>query len=144
MGQVVEAAAQFPTIVLTSALVVTLGFWLLVLLGRAEARDFDADAPSLARAFHGMPVAVTASVVIVNAWLITVTGMVLMKPAGLTGLGDGVARVGLLAVSAVVAWSVAHALAAPLAGLFPDRPGPRRWDMASGAPFDPGSRHARG
>ncbi|MEU9207790.1 hypothetical protein AB0D27_07500 [Streptomyces sp. NPDC048415] len=144
MGQVVEAVAQFPTVILTSALVVALGFWLLVLLGRADARDFDTDAPSLARAMHGVPVAVTASVVIVSAWLITLTGMVLLEPTGLAGLGDAVARVGLLALSALVAWSVAHALAAPLARLVPDRPGPRRRDAASGVPFDPGSGHARG
>lgn len=34
MGQGIAASVRFPTITLTSALVILLGFWLLVLLGR--------------------------------------------------------------------------------------------------------------
>lgn len=144
MRQVVEAVTHFPTVTLTSALVVALGFWLLVLLGHADVRGFDADAPSLAKALHGLPVAVTASVVIVSAWLVTFTGTVLMEPTGLTGLGDAWARVALLALSACVAGAVTHALAAPLARIFAHEPGPPRRDACDGTPFDPGSRHGRG
>ncbi|MEU9795188.1 hypothetical protein AB0E27_32205 [Streptomyces sparsogenes] len=137
MRQVVEAVTRFPTVTLTSALVVALGFWLLVLLGRADVRGFDSDAPSLAKALHGLPVAVAASVVIVSAWLVTFTGMVLMEPMGLTGLGDAWARVALLALSVCVAGVVTHALAAPLARLFAPAPGPPRRGAADGTPSIP-------
>lgn len=143
MGQVVEAAARFPTVIFTSALVVALGFWLLVLLGRARVRDFDADAPSLARSFGGVPVAVVVSVVIVTTWLLSLTGAALMDPAHLTGLGRAVARVALLGLSVLVAWTAARRCAVSLARLFPGRAGLYLRDTASGTPYDPGSRRAR-
>ncbi|MER5209346.1 hypothetical protein ABT063_01790 [Streptomyces sp. NPDC002838] len=141
MGQVIDAASQFPTLIFTSALVVALCFWLLVLLGRADVRAFDADAPSLARTLRGAPLTVAASVLITSAWLAGLAGMVLMNRAGLTGLGGAVARVALLALSVLVAWWVTRSVAAPLAKLFPEeRPGARPRNLASSAPFDPGSR----
>ncbi|MFJ8112542.1 hypothetical protein [Streptomyces sp. NPDC096132] len=139
MGHVVGTAVRFPTVLLTSALVVLLAFWLLVLLGRAGVRDFDADAPSLARSLNGMPVAVAASVAIPGAWLVSLSGMVLVALAGLTGPGGAVARVVLLVVSVLAAWAVARRCAAPLSRLFLDRAGPHRRAAASGAPYDPGS-----
>lgn len=143
MGQLIDAVAQFPTLVFTSALLVTLGFWVLVLLGRADMRAFDADAPSLARTLRGTPLAVAASVAITCAWLVSLAGSLLLGPAGLTGLGGAVARIMLLALSALVAWLVTRGVTAALAKLlFPDEPGPRSKDSA-GAPFDPGSRHPR-
>jgi hypothetical protein len=140
MGQVFDAAAEFPTIIFTSALLVALGFWLLVLLGRADVHAFDADAPSFARALRGTPLAVAASVVIVSAWLVSLTGTLLLFRAGLGGLGGAVARVALLALSALLAWLLTRSVAAPLAKLFPEEPGPRPQDLASSVPFDPGSR----
>lgn len=143
MLEIFGAAARFPTIIFTSALVVALGFWFLVLLGRAGVRDFDADAPALARMFKGAPVAVAASVVTVSGWLISLTGVVVLDELGVTGFGAALARVMLLALSALAAWSVAHALAGPLAKVFSHEPGSRQRDLASGNPFDPGSRRAR-
>lgn len=144
MLEIIGAAAQFPTVIFTSALVVALGFWILVLLGRAGVRDFDADAPALARMFKGAPVAVVVSVVTVSGWLVSLAGMVVMDRIGVTGSGAALARVMLLALSALAAWSVARALAGPLAKLFPHEPGSRQRDLATGNPFDPGSRRARG
>ncbi|MGP4052704.1 hypothetical protein [Streptomyces sp. 2A115] len=141
--EVIDAAAQFPTVIFTSALVVVLCFWFLVLLGRAGVRDFDADAPALARVFGGAPVAVAASVVTVSGWLVSLTGMLVMEWIGVTGFGAALARVTLLALSALVAWSVTHTLAGPLNKLFPHESGPRQQDLANGTPFDPGSRRAR-
>lgn len=145
MRQFIDATAQFPTLVFTSALLVTLGFWLLVLLGRTDVHAFDADAPSLARTLRGTPLTVAASVAITSAWLVSLTGTLLLGPSDLTGLGGAAARIVLLAVSALVAWLVARGVAAAQATLlFPDEPGPRSNDLASSAPFDPGSRHPRG
>ncbi|MFG2523506.1 hypothetical protein [Streptomyces sp. NPDC048527] len=141
MLEIISAAARFPTVIFTSALVVALGFWFLVLLSRA--RDFDADAPALAKALGGIPVAVAASVVTVCGWLVSLTGLVVVDRAGVTGFGAAVARVALLALSALVAWSVTHGLAAPRTRQSSNEHRPRRRDLANGAPFDPGSRNAR-
>lgn len=144
MGQVVEASVRFPTITLTSALVVLLGFWLLVLLGRVDVRVFDADAPALTRFLGGLPVAVAVSVVIVSAWLISLTGTFVLDLAHLTAAGDAAARVVLLALSAFAAWRVTRRCAVPLTRLFPGRAGPHRQTATGGAPYDPGSTVARG
>ncbi|WP_367322626.1 hypothetical protein [Streptomyces sp. HUAS ZL42] len=144
MGQVVGAAARFPTVTFTSALVVVLGFWLLVLLGRAGVRDFDVDAPSLVGSLGGMPVAVAGSVVVTSAWLVSLTGTVLMDLARLSGPGDAAARVALLSLSALTAWPVTRRCAAPLVRLFPSRPGPHRQAAPGSAPYDPGSPGAGG
>lgn len=144
MRQIVDAAVRFPTVTLTSALAVALGFWLLVLLGRADVRAFDADAPSLTRSLGGTPVAVAASVVIVSAWLVSITGTLLMDLARLTGPGGAAARVALLVLSALVAWPVTRRCAASLARVFPGIPRLCRRAATSSAPYDPGSPHTRG
>ncbi|MDQ0831404.1 hypothetical protein QF032_003248 [Streptomyces achromogenes] len=144
MGQIVDAAVRFPTVTLTSALAVALGFWLLVLSGRADVRAFDADAPSLTRSLGGTPVAVAASVVIVSAWLVSITGTLLMDLARLTGPGGAAARVALLVLSALVAWPVTRRCAASLARVFPGIPRLYRRAATSNAPYDPGSPHTRG
>ncbi|MFE9649152.1 hypothetical protein ACFYO0_34560 [Streptomyces sp. NPDC006365] len=144
MLEIIDAAAQFPTVIFTSALVVALGFWFLVLLGRVRVRDFDADAPALAKALGGVPVTVAAFVVTVCGWLVSLTGLVVMDRAGVTGFGAAVARVALLALSALVAWSVTRCLVAPLTRQFSGEHRPRQRDLANGTPFDPGSRSARG
>ncbi|WP_052745184.1 hypothetical protein [Streptomyces sp. WM6386] len=143
MLEVIGAAARFPAVIFTSALVVAFAFWLLVLLGRARVRDFDADAPALAKAFGGLPVAVGAFVVTVCGWLVSLTGLVVMDRVGVTGFGAAVARVALLALSALVAWSVTHGLVKPLTRRSPREHRPRQRDLANGTPFDPGSSSTR-
>ncbi|WP_405954900.1 hypothetical protein [Streptomyces phaeochromogenes] len=143
LEEIIGAAAQFPTIIFTSALVVVLAFWFLVLLGRAHVHDFDADAPALAKALGGVPVAVATSVVTVCGWLVSLTGLVVLDRAGVTGFGAAVARVALLALSALVAWSVTHGLVAPLTRRFSGEHRSRQRDLVNGiTPFDPGSRSA--
>ncbi|MEU0118839.1 hypothetical protein ABZ137_35485 [Streptomyces bobili] len=143
MQQIIGAAAQFPTVIFTSALVVVLGFWFLVLLGRARARDFDADAPALTEVFGGLPVAVAAFVVTVCGWLVSLTGLVVLERTDVTGFGAAAARVALLALSTFVAWSVTHGLAAPLSRQFSGERRPSQGDLADATPFDPGSPSAR-
>jgi hypothetical protein len=144
MGQIVGASVRFPTVTLTSALAVVLGFWLLVLLGRAGVRDFDADAPALTRSLGGLPVAVAASVVIVSAWLVSLAGTFLLDLARLTGAGDAAARVALFALSAFAAWATTRRCAARLARLFPGGAGAHRQTAAGSVPYHPGSPPVRG
>ncbi|MEH0547893.1 hypothetical protein QA802_33930 [Streptomyces sp. B21-105] len=147
MEQIVDAAVRFPTVTVTPALVVALGFWLLVLLGRTDVRAFDADAPSLTRSLGGTPVAVAVSVVIVSDWLVSLTGTLLMEPASPSGPGGAAARVALLVLAALVALvarPVTRRCAAPLDRLFPGGPGVYRRAAALSAPYDPGSPHPGG
>ncbi|WP_432031338.1 hypothetical protein [Streptomyces antibioticus] len=141
---VIDAAVRFPDVIWTSALVVALGFWLLVLLGLAGARDFDADAPGLARSSRGVPVAVLASAVIAHAWLLGLTGSVLLDRLRLTGSAEAAARVALLALSALLALTTTRWCVVTVAGLRSARTGPRRRDPADGTPYDPGSRPCNG
>ncbi|WP_324790044.1 hypothetical protein [Streptomyces sp. H51] len=150
MGRFVDASVRFPAVGLTSALVVALGFWALVLLGRADVRAFDTDLPSLTRSLSGIPVAVAVSAVIVSAWLVSLTGTVLMDLAHLTGASGATARVALLAASALAARTVTRRCAPLLAGLFPHpRTHPRTHQpthprtATDSAPYDPGSPRSR-
>lgn len=143
MRQVVGASVRFPTVSLTSALLVVAGFWLLVLLRRADVRAFDADAPRLSRAFNEIPVAVVATVVILSAWLVSLIGTLLLAVAHLKGAGDVTARVSLSALSALVALAAARGCAVPLARLFPGAARPRGQGAARSAPYDPGSPRPR-
>ncbi|MEU3277933.1 hypothetical protein [Streptomyces antibioticus] len=141
---VIDAAVRFPDVIWTSALVVALGFWLLVLLGLAGARDFDADAPGLVRSSRGVPVAVLASAVIAHAWLLGLAGSVLLDRLRLTGSAEAVARVALLALSALLALTTTRWCVVTPARLRSARTGPRRRDPADGTPYDPGSRPGHG
>lgn len=142
MLDVIDAAARFPTLLFTSALVVSLAFWLQVLLGRAGVRDFDTDAPALARALGGAPVAVSTSVATASGWFVSFAGTGVLDRLAWTGLGSALARALLLALSALVAWSVTRGLAAPLTRLFSHEHDPQQGDLVDGTPFDPGSSRA--
>ncbi|GGV72432.1 hypothetical protein GCM10010277_85360 [Streptomyces longisporoflavus] len=129
MSEFLEAATGFPTLVFTSALVVVLGFWLLVLFGGAEADGLDPDADRDVAGLCGVPVTVAASMAVVVAWFTTLAGSVLIARAGLTGLAHTATGLVLLLVSVPTGWGAARVLVRPLAKLFPDGPGPSRHDF---------------
>ncbi|MFI1677368.1 hypothetical protein [Streptomyces sp. NPDC020607] len=129
MREFLVAATGFPSVVFTSALVVVLGFWLLVMFGGAEADSFDSDVDAELAGLGGAPVTVAVSAVTVTGWLTSLTGSVLIGRAGLTGLARAAAEVVLLPVSLLIAWRVTRCLLRPLVKLFPDEPGPSRQDF---------------
>ncbi|MFC0527944.1 hypothetical protein [Phytohabitans kaempferiae] len=125
MGEFLDAALGFPAVIFTFLLVVVIGYWLLVLLGALdiEALDFDADGDVLGGVgFAGVPVAVTASLLIAVAWFVSLAGTVL--------LGD-VLLLAILAlvVALVAAWFVTWLLVRPLRRLFPQGPEASRADF---------------
>ncbi|MFV0128856.1 hypothetical protein ACLGI4_14235 [Streptomyces sp. HMX112] len=77
-----RAVAAFPTVLFTAALVVVIGFWLLVLLGVAGTADFDTDVDGDALGLGGVPVSVALSLVIAQSWCAGVTGSVLLFRTG--------------------------------------------------------------
>ncbi|MDI3386295.1 hypothetical protein QIS99_08705 [Streptomyces sp. B-S-A8] len=129
MGELLGAAVGFPGVVFSSALLVVVAFWLLVLLGGLDADGFDGDVDLGALGLGGVPVTVAASLVIVVGWLTGVTGSVLAGRAALGGFAHIAADAVVLLLSLAVAWCAARALVRPMAKLFPDEPGPSRQDF---------------
>ncbi|ATL30912.1 hypothetical protein [Streptomyces formicae] len=129
MREFFDAATGFPAFAFTSALVVVLVFWLLVMVGGAEADGFDADVDLHPAGLGGVPVTVAVSLAVLAGWFSALTGSVLIGRAGLTGLAHAAADVVLLLVSLLFAWQGARGLVRPLAKLFPDEPGPSRQDF---------------
>ncbi|TLQ47544.1 hypothetical protein [Streptomyces marianii] len=129
MAEFLQAAAGFPTVLFTSALLVVIGFWLLVLTGVADPDSFDADVDTDAAGLGGVPVSVAASLLIAFGWFGSLAGSVLLARAGLAGLPFHLLRVAVLAASLFLSWWVTRALVRPLAKLFPDEPGPSRQDF---------------
>ncbi|MGW7464972.1 hypothetical protein ACWGJT_09730 [Streptomyces xantholiticus] len=129
MAEFLNAIAAFPTVVFTAALVVVIGFWLLVLLGAADHDGFDADVDTDALSLGGVPVSVSASLLMALSWFFSVTGSVLLAR---TGWPDGLLHLlgaVLLFASLFGSWRLTRALVLPLAKLFPDEPGPSRHDF---------------
>ncbi|MFH8616619.1 hypothetical protein ACH4E8_16275 [Streptomyces sp. NPDC017979] len=130
MDAFVAAAVGFPTLFLTAALVVVIGFWLLVLAGALEHDGFDVDIDAHALHLGGEPVAVSGSLLIAVAWFLSLTSGVLLFDADEGGT-DAVLPLGFAALgwSLVGAWALVRLLVRPLAKLFPDEPGPSRQDF---------------
>lgn len=129
MAEFLSVAAGFPTVLFSAALVVVVGFWLLVLVGTAEHDTFDADVNVDALHLGGVPVAVSASVFTAVGWFLSFTGSVLLTDAGLPGAPLLSLEATLLGVSIFGSWWVTRWLVRPLAALFPDEPAPSRQDF---------------
>ncbi|BCB79779.1 hypothetical protein GCM10022251_39900 [Phytohabitans flavus] len=125
MGEFVDAALAFPAVLFTFLLVVVVGYWILVLLGALdiEALDFGGDGDALGGlGFAGVPVALTASLLIAIAWFVSLAGTVLV---------GGVLLLAILAliVALAVAWFATRLLIRPLRRLFPTGPEASRSDF---------------
>ncbi|MCX3062635.1 hypothetical protein [Streptomyces beihaiensis] len=120
MGELITAAASFPGLVFSSALVVAVGFWLLVAVGAADRHTFDADIDLRAAGLGGAPVAVALTLAISVAWLVCVGGAVLLERSGVLGVAHAALQLALLCAASAVGWAAARALiaasAAPRSG----------------------------
>ncbi|WP_328769847.1 hypothetical protein [Streptomyces sp. NBC_00286] len=126
MRAFLEAATGFPTLLFTAALVVVVGFWVLVAFGAAGSDSFDADTDLDAWGMGGVPVAVAFSLLTVLAWFLSLGAAILLDvfvPSGtLGGLLRLVVPVGVL----LAAWRLTCLFVRPLHRLFPDEPEPPR------------------
>ncbi|GAB2595936.1 hypothetical protein GCM10027168_30820 [Streptomyces capparidis] len=129
MGGFVDVALSFPTVVLSPALLVVAGFWLLVLLGGVEHDALDAHAGAAASGAGAVPAAVGGSVFVALSWLAGLTGSVLVARAGTSGVTHLVLASAALLLSLLVAWRLTRWVARPLARLLPAEPGPSRRDF---------------
>ncbi|WP_405907706.1 hypothetical protein OG742_22550 [Streptomyces sp. NBC_00828] len=129
MGTFFEVTTGFPTILFTAALVVVVGFWLLVAVGAADHHGFDADAHVDAWGMGGVPVTVVFSLMTAFAWFLSLAATVLLDPLAASGLPRALIRMAVLITALLVAWRVTRLFVRPLHRLFPDEPGPSRQDF---------------
>ncbi|RII09194.1 hypothetical protein DSC45_32230 [Streptomyces sp. YIM 130001] len=129
MNEFFDAALGFPAALFTAALVVVVCFWLLVLLGACEHDSFDGDVNTGAAGLGGVPVAITASLVITVAWGLSLTGSVLVERSAAQGTLRQALSAAVLVVALLLAWAVTRILLRPLRALFPDEPEPSRLDF---------------
>ncbi|GGX43137.1 hypothetical protein [Streptomyces chryseus] len=129
MDEFLHATATFPTVLFSAGLVVVVGFWLLVLLGAADHDSFDVDVDTDALSLGGVPVSVSASLLIVLSWFSSVTGSILLARTGWSDALLHLLGAVLLFASVIGSWRLTRALVRPLAKLFPDEPGPSLQDF---------------
>ncbi|MFJ8957565.1 MULTISPECIES: hypothetical protein [unclassified Streptomyces] len=123
MGELLAVAAGFPAVVFSAALGVAAGFWLLVLLGRAEPSAFDGDMDLRAVGLGGVSVAVAVSLVTVVAWVASMVGSVALGRLGLAVTAQ-IPLEALLPVGSLGAgWWVARRVIRAADGRAPDEPG---------------------
>lgn len=127
MGGFLDAALSFPTVALSSALLVVVGFWLLVLVGGVEHDVLD--APAVAAGLGGVPVAVGGSVFVALSWLAGLAGSVAVARTGASGTVHLVLALAALLVSLVAAWRATRWAVRPLGRLLLGPPGPSRQDF---------------
>ncbi|MET9565873.1 hypothetical protein [Streptomyces tauricus] len=107
----------------TAALVIVVGFWLLVTCGAARADSFDADADLAAWGLGDVPVAVAFSVLTVFAWLLSLGTVVLLDVAAPAEIVTGLLTIVVPVAALLVAWRLTRLFVRPLHRLFPDEPG---------------------
>jgi hypothetical protein len=134
VGDLVGAAFGFPAVLFTFALVVVVGYWVLVTAGGLGVDALDSDGSGDASdgglsgalsaiGLGGVPASVSLSVLIAVAWFGSFTGSALIGNDGF--LTD----VAILAGAIVVAFFAARLFALPLRRFFPDEKLPSRSDF---------------
>ncbi|MER7746614.1 hypothetical protein ABT013_15210 [Streptomyces bacillaris] len=139
MGEFLDAALSFPAVIFGAALVVVVGFWLLVLVGAADQNSFDSDvstgsgagsgADSGSVGFGGVPVTVSVSLLVLVAWFGSLSGTVLLHQVGAAGATRAVLAVAVLLGSLLLAWGAVRLLAHLFRRYFPAEPPPSRKDF---------------
>ncbi|MFC9633305.1 hypothetical protein ACFTY8_29545 [Streptomyces mirabilis] len=129
MWSFLVAVSGFPTILFTAALVVVVGFWLLVAVGAAESHGFDGHVHFDAWGMGGVPVTVVLSLVTAIGWFLSLSATVLLDAVASSGVVRGSAGLVILAGALLIAWRVTRLVVRPLRHLFPDEPGPSRLDF---------------
>jgi hypothetical protein len=140
-----DAAFGFPAVLFSFGLAVVVGYWVLVLVGATDNElldggDVDAAAGdatdpqglggSLASVgLGGVPASVVVSVLIALAWLLSLTGGVIVERTPDWAPLRGALSVVVLSAAAVGAWMGTYALVAPLRRLLPGGPSASRTDF---------------
>ncbi|MFD9499577.1 hypothetical protein [Streptomyces sp. NPDC060035] len=124
-----SAAVTFPAVLFGAALVVVVCFWLLVPAGAVGTDSFDSDLDADAAGVGGVPVAVSASLAVVVAWVTSLTGSVLVQRSGVSGTARSLLQVAVLAGALLIARGVVRMLVRRFRLYFPVEPPPSRQDF---------------
>jgi hypothetical protein len=146
MGEFIAAAFAFPAVLFTFALLVVVGYWIVVLLGSVEVDALDADTGVgdgigaggftgflTGLGLGGVPVTVALSLLIVLAWFMSLAGSVLLDRSGLPGPVAGALGSLVLAGALVCAWLGTRLLVLPLRRLLRPSAEPSRRDFVGRA-----------
>jgi hypothetical protein len=115
MGEFVDAALSFPAVILTFLLAVVVLYWLLVLVGTLDVEIGDLDLGD-GIGLGGVPVTISASVLVVVAWFLALAGTVSIS--GLGTLPRTLLGIALLVVGLVAGAFVARFVTLPLRKLY--------------------------
>lgn len=151
MDDFLAAALGFPAVLFGFALLVVVGYWLLVLAGGLDPADHghagdldtgadggaDADGAGhggpaglvAAAGLGGVPVSVVLSLLISVAWFLSLAGTALLADADVPALLWAALSAGVLAGALAGSWAAAWVLVRPLRHLFPDERPPSRLDF---------------
>jgi hypothetical protein len=128
----VDAALGFPAVVFSFALVVVIGYWVLVLLGGLgiDVLDGDDDSDLLhGLGLGGVPVTVVLSLMIAVAWFVSLAGTVLLDQID----APGPFSIIVLLLALVCAWAVARLVVLPVRRMLPAGPEASRADFVGRA-----------
>jgi hypothetical protein len=117
MRDFVDAALSFPAAVPTFLLAVVVVYWLLVLIGTLDVEIGDLDLGD-GLGLGGVPVTVTASVLVVVSWFVSLAGGVLTAAFGLGTFTRVLLGIGVLLVAVIAGLFAARLAAVPLRGLY--------------------------
>jgi hypothetical protein len=117
MGDFVDAALSFPAAIFSFLLAAVLVYWLLVLIGTLDIEIGDL-AMGDGLGLGGVPVTVTASVLVVVSWFVSLVGGVVSAGLGLGTILGIVFGLGVLLVALISGLFVARLVAVPLRRLY--------------------------
>jgi hypothetical protein len=132
MGEFVDAALAFPTVLFTFPLLVVVGYWVIVLFGGLGGDDDDPGAVGGFMAgigLGGVPVSAVLSLLIAIAWFASLAGSTLLDRAQTPASLDTALSSAMLAAAVACAWIVTRLLVVPLRRFLPNEIVPSRRDF---------------
>lgn len=134
MGEFLAAVVSFPTALFSFALLVVVGYWLLVLVGGTEVDAFDGETGAASGGFAalglgGVPVTIAVTGLVTLSWFASLVGTVAIDAVGLSGIAAIAAGVGVLVVAVVAAVAGTRLVVIPLRRFFRGAPQPSLQDF---------------
>ncbi|MFF2087285.1 hypothetical protein ACFVVM_26225 [Nocardia sp. NPDC058176] len=135
MGEFLAAVVSFPTALFSFALLVVIGYWLVVLVGGTEVDAFDGgESGSTVGGFDalglsGVPVTVAVTGLVALSWFASLVGTVAIGALGLAGIAAIVAGCAVLLVAVVAAVAGTRLVVIPLRRFFRHGPAPSLQDF---------------
>ncbi|MDG4820708.1 hypothetical protein O7635_02435 [Asanoa sp. WMMD1127] len=123
MGDFIDTALGFPSVIFTVLLAVVVCYWIVVLAGGLDT-DTDGGLDGLLDrlGLGGAPATVALSIVVALAWFASLVGSVLLPD-------NAALDIVVLLASLAIGWAIVSLLRRPLSRLFPHTSGASRHDF---------------